>query len=404
MALSLLLCAAVACNESRRSTPAPVEPSRDAAIAPIDAAIVDVARAHALIEKFECNRCHDGTGLARAPHEKHCVTCHRDIRAGTFAAAAKDLALWKSHIRSLLVVPSLQHAGARLRRDWVVRFLQDPIDVRPHLPASMPRLAISAEDATILAAYFVPDERADAPAPRGDLANGAGLFVDRGCPACHRFTGAQLPAPTTAAAPQAADAVALAPDLALARARLQPDRLVAWIRDPVRIDPDTLMPRLGLTEAEAWDIAAFVIGAPLAAPAPPAPETRLPVLARDVSFDEVSTRVFRKVCWHCHASPDFAFGDGGPGNTGGFGFAPRGLDLSTYEGVASGSRGDDGKRRSLFTPLPDGTPRLVAQLWARRLEERGLRADVRGMPLGLPALSREEIQLVESWIAQGRPE
>jgi hypothetical protein len=28
---------------------------------------------------------------------------------------------------------------------------------------------------------------------------------------------------------------------------------------------------------------------------------------------------------------------------------------------------------------------------------------VLGMPLGLPALSPEEIQLVDSWIAQGRP-
>jgi hypothetical protein len=29
---------------------------------------------------------------------------------------------------------------------------------------------------------------------------------------------------------------------------------------------------------------------------------------------------------------------------------------------------------------------------------------VRGMPLGLPAVGPEEIQLVESWIAQGRPQ
>ena len=29
--------------------------------------------------------------------------------------------------------------------------------------------------------------------------------------------------------------------------------------------------------------------------------------------------------------------------------------------------------------------------------------EVRGMPLGLPPMSLEDIQLVESWIAQGRP-
>jgi hypothetical protein len=38
------------------------------------------------------------------------------------------------------------------------------------------------------------------------------------------------------------------------------------------------------------------------------------------------------------------------------------------------------------------------------MEERGQRhALVRGMPLGLPALTPEQVQLVESWIAQGRP-
>jgi hypothetical protein len=119
----------------------------------------------------------------------------------------------------------------------------------------------------------------------------------------------------------------------------------------------------------------------------------------------VSTRVFRQICWHCHGAPAFARGDGGPGNTGGFGFAPRGLDLSDYTGVTSGSRGPDGRRRSVLATMPDGTPRLIAHLLARRVEERGGEVPgIRGMPLGLPALSLEDIQLVETWIVQGRPE
>jgi hypothetical protein len=111
------------------------------------------------------------------------------------------------------------------------------------------------------------------------------------------------------------------------------------------------------------------------------------------------------VCWHCHSAPHLARGDGGPGNTGGFGFAARGLDLSSYEGLASGSLGDDGQRRSVFAPLPNGTPRLLAHLLARASEERDPNAvgAVRGMPLGLPALPATDIQLIETWIAQGRP-
>ena len=57
-----------------------------------------------------------------------------------------------------------------------------------------------------------------------------------------------------------------------------------------------------------------------------------------------------------------------------------------------------------FEKAGDGTPRLVRALLARRDEEAGHPdALVRGMPLGYPSLSPEEIQLVESWVAQGRP-
>jgi hypothetical protein len=49
--------------------------------------------------------------------------------------------------------------------------------------------------------------------------------------------------------------------------------------------------------------------------------------------------------------------------------------------------------------------RLVAVLLARHKELAGqVTPGLRGMPLGLPALSAEQIQLVESWIAQGRPQ
>lgn len=98
-------------------------------------------------------------------------------------------------------------------------------------------------------------------------------------------------------------------------------------------------------------------------------------------------------------------GDGGPGNTGGFGFADRSLNLASYSDVLSGSLDDRGQRRSIFLPLADGTPRLLAVLLARQRELAGeLAPGLRGMPLGLPALSAEQVQLVESWIAQGRPQ
>jgi hypothetical protein len=181
--------------------------------------------------------------------------------------------------------------------------------------------------------------------------------------------------------------------------------LVAWLLDPGAIKPGTPMPQVPMSPAEARDIAAFVVTAELAPQAPRSAPERLPLLSRRVTYGEVDRRVFRLTCRHCHSEPDYALGDGGPGNTGGFGFKPRGLNLATYEGIAAGYVDDQGERRSVFSRGPDGAPRLVAALLARQAEEAG-RADpaVRGMPLGLPAVGPEEIQLVESWIAQGRPQ
>lgn len=58
----------------------------------------------------------------------------------------------------------------------------------------------------------------------------------------------------------------------------------------------------------------------------------------------------------------------------------------------------------MFAPVQgkEGTSQLVAALLARQREEAGEETSMRGMPLGLPALEGDEVQLVETWVAQGR--
>jgi len=385
-------------------------------IAPLLVALVATAApepATALLARHECRRCHEGTGEPAPPLAKACVGCHRRITGGTFEARRDLIVRWNRNLVSLRQAPSLAGVGARLRRDWVRAFLLAPSDARPALAATMPRLALTPNEADALTRALVPnDDRGDV-SPAGDVARGARLYARLRCGTCHAFTGADVDAvarPGIVARGEGErappDAIALAPDLALARARLRPGRVAAFIREPQVGNADTLMPATPMSAAEAEDLATFVLRAPLR-PAPPPPSAPLPVLpllARPVRFAEVQSRVFDRVCRHCHAAPDFALGDGGPGNTGGFGFPPRGLDLSSYEGIASGAFDDKGRRRSVFAANADGTPAMVARLRARRDEEIG-RADpaLRGMPLGLPALSPEDLQLVESWIAQGRP-
>lgn len=372
-------------------------------------------RADDLITKFECHRCHDVPGTQPAVRDKHCFGCHQQIHAGTFEAKTETIEKWRGRIQGLRHAPSL--AGAdRLSRTWVKQFLLQPHDVRPGSIAEMPRLAITDEEATRLATFLVPTERAGTvESDPADIARGEHFYKLFACGRCHRFTGAAVDDPATHAGARISDelrrgdkeidaqaiAWTLAPDLRFSRVRVQPAQLAAWIENP-----RGAMPKLsGIGAEQARQLAAFITHTPLAAiPKRDAPK-RLPVLARPVSWAEVSSKVFHDTCWHCHAVPDFARGDGGPGNSGGFGFAPRGLDLSSYTGISQGSLDRDGERRSLFEKLPDGTPRVVAHLMARHVEATGGRVDgVRGMPLGLPALTLEQIQLVESWISQGRPQ
>lgn len=381
--------------------------------------------AQRLLLKFECNRCHDGTGLPAAPRDKHCVSCHQDILQGKFEAPPEVLKKWQGNLHSLLYVPSLEHLGERLKRSWVEQFLLHPHDLRPGLVASMPRLRMTPWEAHSLATALVPEERLEVaaiPSSPELVARGQALLGQKGCGTCHRFTqGAPLvasPIPVPVPPEQLKMALALAPDLSHTRARFQPAALRGFILDPQAVKPGSPMPTLPLTTDEADALVAYLLYAPLdkakATPTPVPP--RLPVLGRRVSWDEVSEKVFKKVCWHCHSTPELALGDGGPGNTGGFGFPGRGLNVAGYSDIMAGSLDDKGERRSVFLPIDpsakndpksdakNATPRLVAHLLARQSEVAGKPVPgILGMPLGLPPMSPEQIQLVESWIAQGRP-
>jgi cytochrome c2 len=372
----------------------------------------DATAGKALVAKFECSRCHEGTGTPAATSEKQCFGCHVKIVDGTFKGPKGAEARWHDRVLDLKDVPTLTASQKRFRRTWLVDFLMNPYDLRPRLVPTMPRLALTRQEARDIAAYLAdaPNEGDPAARPnlaKADLAHGRALMEKNGCAACHVFTGV----PAFEGAPPykmnekaLSSAIQLAPDLRFARRRLRPEALVAWVSNPKAVKADTLMPAFGLPPDDARDVAAYILTTPIADQPPATPVPRLPPLQRKVTYDEVSVKVFRRTCWHCHGEPDYAAGDGGPGNTGGFGFTPHGINFVDYGSVAAGRIDDKGERRSLFEKGPDGTPRLLRALLARRDEEAGhADAQLYGMPLGYPSLSPEDVQLVESWIAQGRP-
>lgn len=380
------------------SEPAPARPLEAAADA------TQVERGKALVSEYQCNRCHDIAGVEPPELDYDCAGCHQKILSGEFEATVEELAHWQGRLHSLDEVPSLSSTD-RLSRAWVAGFLPAAHDVRPNLLASMPRFDMPGEDAEAIAAFLVPTAEVARPS-LGDAEKGRALLSEKGCMSCHRMTGVPMISALPTEEPLAADVLArgqkMAPDLRWARDRLRTVSMVQWIVDPKAVKADASMPALGITDAEASHIAAYLLEAELE-PVPLGEAPELPAsLDRAVTYAEVYDRIFGKVCRHCHSDPNVVIGDGGPGYDGGFGFTKRALDLSTYEGLRSGSLDDEGKRRSVFKDI-DGQPRIVAHLLARHSEVAGRPVEgVRGMPLGLPPIPMEDIVLLETWIEQGR--
>ena len=75
------------------------------------------------------------------------------------------------------------------------------------------------------------------------VAEGRGLFTEKGCYGCHTVGATGTP---------------IAPDLTHAGARHDEARLARWLRNPTAQDPTQHMPNLQLSEAEAKALAAYL--------------------------------------------------------------------------------------------------------------------------------------------------
>jgi len=88
----------------------------------------------------------------------------------------------------------------------------------------------------------------------GDPHRGAAIIRSVGCAACHTVPGIR----------GANGLVAPPLDFFSRRAYIagrvanNPPNLIRWIEDPRQIDPETVMPRLGLSEQQARDVAAYL--------------------------------------------------------------------------------------------------------------------------------------------------
>lgn len=138
--------------------------------------------------------------------------------------------------------PDLVNIGAKLDPKWLFNFLHKPETVRPWLNVKMPTYAFNTGHLNMLVQYFNSldetefpfYEEVDAALSKSDYKAAEKLFSTEyfGCTQCH-VVGNQLPSGTPDA---------WAPNLGLAKTRLNPHWLIEWIKNPAELMPGTKMP------------------------------------------------------------------------------------------------------------------------------------------------------------------
>ncbi|RIK92069.1 MAG: cytochrome C [Proteobacteria bacterium] len=97
--------------------------------------------------------------------------------------------------------------------------------------------------------------RAEDAVLRGDPRRGAALVRAYGCGGCHAIPGV-----TGANGRVGPSLVGLAGRTTLAgRIPNTPSNLVRWIQHPQAVSPGTIMPEMGVADADARDLAAFLL-------------------------------------------------------------------------------------------------------------------------------------------------
>ncbi len=147
--------------------------------------------------------------------------------------------------------PVLYGEGKKVQSEWLFKFLNRPINLRPWLDVKMPTFKFSGNEASLIVRYFAAMDEQEYPYEfhketdkgymkekerenPGYLARARSLFESRdiNCASCH-VRGDITPE---------GDPSDWAPDLSLASKRLKPGWIVRWLLNPQLIQPGTKMP------------------------------------------------------------------------------------------------------------------------------------------------------------------
>ena len=270
-------------------------------------------------DRFGCTSCHGGQGEATtyrgAAHEPlpfwsepmasrelmeaRCGACHqeRDPPSAYWLARGRAIMTDRNCVACHEIpgrtddevrAPSLDGLAVKVSPAWLRGWLADP---RGYLEGSrMGDFRLRPEGVEALVAFLLQPrnvvelEKVDW--TRADVGRGGEIFRESRCVTCHSVHGR---------------GGTLAPELEGVGAKVTRDWLYSWIRDPHRLQPDTLMPRFRFTDGEVRDLAAYVaeeLADPKGLDAREDPA--------DPGLADEGRRIFeRRGCYSCHSLEGF---------------------------------------------------------------------------------------------------
>jgi mono/diheme cytochrome c family protein len=247
-------------------------------------------------DKFGCTSCHDGQGVAvnsvkqahgevlywdapllrGAKVESSCISCHLDVQKfdnvplltqGQILfeqVGCTGCHLVKGYENIPKIGPSLRKISAKVYPSWMLRWIENPHKFRPR--TRMPNFDLKQEDAIAIEAFLwslSKDEgekwTQEHPLPAGfregdpnEVAKGKKLVETIGCKGCHGFAEGEF----TTVIGKAKD---LVPNLKDIAAKVGPQWVYNWIKNPRGYSPDTHMPSLRLSDDEATAITSYLM-------------------------------------------------------------------------------------------------------------------------------------------------
>jgi mono/diheme cytochrome c family protein len=171
----------------------------------------------------------------RLMQQYNCVGCHEIEKRGGFIRK-----YYQENVS--LAPPVLNGQGEKVQSNWFFSFLKAPIPIRPWLEIRMPTFGFSDEHANQLVSFFNGLSKVDIPyayiddkkIPPENI-EAARQLVSKdyfNCFSCHQQGDKKPEGPVDG----------WAPDLQMARQRLNPNWILKWLKDPQKVQPGAKMP------------------------------------------------------------------------------------------------------------------------------------------------------------------